>query len=158
MSGTAADNVGVTQVRWMSDRGEQRRSRRARTSWSVSGIPLFSGSNVITVTAARRSRQCGDRFPHRHLYGDDCRLPRRSRSYWIRERPLSGDRRSSRGRMHHGPASTSIGTACSSRTRPITAPTRTRSGTRGRSHTGSALSARRRAARIRRRCSSNTRP
>ena len=50
VSGTAADNVGVTQVRWASDRGGSGVAN-GTTSWSVSGISLVSGTNVITITA-----------------------------------------------------------------------------------------------------------
>jgi hypothetical protein len=50
VSGTAADNVGVTQVRWASDRGGSGVAS-GTTSWSVSGISLVSGTNVITITA-----------------------------------------------------------------------------------------------------------
>ena len=50
MGGTASDNVGVTQVRWASDRGPSGVAG-GTTNWSVSGIPLSSGSNVITITA-----------------------------------------------------------------------------------------------------------
>jgi hypothetical protein len=50
MSGQAADNVGVTQVRWSSDRGGSGVAT-GTTGWSVSGVPLQSGANVIVITA-----------------------------------------------------------------------------------------------------------
>lgn len=50
MSGTASDNVGVTQVRWSSDRGGSGVAS-GTSNWNLSGIPLMSGANVITVTA-----------------------------------------------------------------------------------------------------------
>jgi len=50
LSGTASDNVGVTQVTWSSDRGGSG-TATGTTSWSVSGIALSSGANVLTVTA-----------------------------------------------------------------------------------------------------------
>jgi hypothetical protein len=50
LSGTAADNVGVTQVVWISDRGPGG-TAAGTASWSVSGITLQSGANVLTVTA-----------------------------------------------------------------------------------------------------------
>jgi hypothetical protein len=50
MSGAAADNIGVTQVRWSSDRGGSGIAS-GTAWWSVSGIPLQSGNNVITITA-----------------------------------------------------------------------------------------------------------
>jgi hypothetical protein len=50
LSGTAADNVGVTQVTWANDRGGSGVAS-GTTSWTMSSIPLVSGSNIITVTA-----------------------------------------------------------------------------------------------------------
>jgi Putative Ig domain/Bacterial Ig domain len=50
LSGTASDNVGVTQVTWVNDRGGN--GIAAGTSnWSVSSIPLVTGTNTITVQA-----------------------------------------------------------------------------------------------------------
>src|SRR5437660_1178172 len=50
VGGTAADNVGVTQVTWANDRGGSG-TATGTTSWSASGIPLQPGTNVVTVTA-----------------------------------------------------------------------------------------------------------
>ncbi len=50
VSGTASDNVGVTQVSWSNSRGGSGNAT-GTTSWSVSNIVLLSGSNIITVTA-----------------------------------------------------------------------------------------------------------
>ncbi len=50
ISGTAADNVGVTQVAWSNDRGGSG-TATGTSSWSVAPIALQSGTNVITVTA-----------------------------------------------------------------------------------------------------------
>jgi hypothetical protein len=50
LGGSAADNVGVVQVRWASDKGGNG-TATGTTSWSVTGIPLVAGSNVITITA-----------------------------------------------------------------------------------------------------------
>jgi hypothetical protein len=50
LSGTASDNVGVTQVSWTNDRGGSGVAT-GTTSWSISGVALQSGANVITVTA-----------------------------------------------------------------------------------------------------------
>jgi hypothetical protein len=50
LSGTASDNVGVTQVGWVNDRGGNGVAS-GTTSWSVSSIPLASGTNTITVQA-----------------------------------------------------------------------------------------------------------
>ena len=50
VGGTASDNVGVTQVVWANDRGGSG-TATGTTAWSVSGIALQFGVNVITVTA-----------------------------------------------------------------------------------------------------------
>ncbi len=50
LGGTASDNVAVTQVTWINDRGGSG-TATGTTSWSVSGIVLQSGQNVLTVTA-----------------------------------------------------------------------------------------------------------
>jgi hypothetical protein len=50
IGGTASDNVGVTQVTWSNDRGGSG-TALGTTSWTVSGIALSSGQNVLTVTA-----------------------------------------------------------------------------------------------------------
>jgi hypothetical protein len=50
IGGTASDYVGVTQVTWANNRGGSG-TASGTTSWSVSGITLYSGQNIITVTA-----------------------------------------------------------------------------------------------------------
>jgi poly(3-hydroxybutyrate) depolymerase len=50
LGGTAADNVGVTQVTWSNDRGGSG-TASGTTSWTANGIILQNGQNVITVTA-----------------------------------------------------------------------------------------------------------
>ena len=50
VGGTASDAVGVTQVTWANDRGGSG-TAIGTTSWSITGITLQSGANVITVTA-----------------------------------------------------------------------------------------------------------
>jgi hypothetical protein len=50
ISGTASDNVGVTQVTWATDRGGAG-TASGTTNWSASGVALQSGANVVTVTA-----------------------------------------------------------------------------------------------------------
>jgi hypothetical protein len=50
LAGTAADNVGVTSVTWVNDRGGSG-TASGTTSWSVSGVTLQSGANIISVTA-----------------------------------------------------------------------------------------------------------
>ncbi len=50
MSGTAADNVGVSQVSWNNDRGGSGTANGTAT-WTIPGIALQSGVNMIAVTA-----------------------------------------------------------------------------------------------------------
>jgi hypothetical protein len=50
VSGTAADDVGVASVTWASDRGGSG-TASGTTSWSVTGVPLLIGPNIVTVTA-----------------------------------------------------------------------------------------------------------
>ena len=50
LSGTASDNVGVTQVSWVNNRGGSG-TATGTTSWSVSGVVLQTGANILTVTA-----------------------------------------------------------------------------------------------------------
>jgi len=50
LGGTAADNVGVTQVTWANSLGGSGTAVGA-TSWRANGIELRSGSNVLTITA-----------------------------------------------------------------------------------------------------------
>ncbi len=58
IGGTASDNVGVIQVTWTNNRGGSG-TAGGTTSWSVAGIALQSGSNVVTVTAADASGNRG---------------------------------------------------------------------------------------------------
>jgi len=50
LHGTSADNVGVAEVRWSNSRGGGG-TASGTTAWSVSGITLAQGENVIVVTA-----------------------------------------------------------------------------------------------------------
>jgi len=50
LGGTAADNVGVTSVTWTNSQGGSG-TDSGTTSWTVSGLALQSGANVLTVTA-----------------------------------------------------------------------------------------------------------
>ncbi len=50
LTGTASDDVGVTQVSWATDRGASGTASGAN-SWAIGSVPLQSGHNVITVTA-----------------------------------------------------------------------------------------------------------
>ena len=50
LSGTASDNVGVTSVTWVNDRGGNG-TATGTTTWQVTDLVLQPGVNVITVTA-----------------------------------------------------------------------------------------------------------
>ena len=50
IAGSAADNLGVTEVSWVNDRGGSG-TASGTSSWSASNISLQEGSNIITVTA-----------------------------------------------------------------------------------------------------------
>ncbi len=50
LSGTAKDNILVTVVEWISDRGEQGVAE-GTADWTIPQIPLHEGANTITVTA-----------------------------------------------------------------------------------------------------------
>src|SRR4030095_8938876 len=50
LGGTAADNIGGTQVTWSNSPGGSG-TATGTTSWSVSGIALQPGTNVLTGTA-----------------------------------------------------------------------------------------------------------
>jgi hypothetical protein len=50
LAGTAADNVGVTTVSWSNSRGGSGVAA-GTAQWTISGVPLQVGTNVITVTA-----------------------------------------------------------------------------------------------------------
>jgi YD repeat-containing protein len=50
LSGTASDNVGVTLVAWQNYSGGLGVAT-GTNSWSINGIPLKAGANVISVTA-----------------------------------------------------------------------------------------------------------
>lgn len=50
LRGTAADNVGVTKVTWVNDRGGRGRAD-GTTAWSITGIKLATGANRIVVRA-----------------------------------------------------------------------------------------------------------
>jgi hypothetical protein len=50
LRGSASDNIGVTQVTWRSDRGGSG-AATGTNSWSVTGVALQAGVNVLTVTA-----------------------------------------------------------------------------------------------------------
>jgi hypothetical protein len=50
LAGTAADNVGVTQVRWANSLGGSG-TATGTTSWTASGVALQTGTNVLTITA-----------------------------------------------------------------------------------------------------------
>lgn len=49
LGGTASDAVGVTSVTWSNDKGGSG-SASGTTEWTITGISLQSGANVITIT------------------------------------------------------------------------------------------------------------
>jgi len=51
LSGSASDNVGVTQVLWSNVTAGSGGNATGTESWSVSSIALSEGNNSITVTA-----------------------------------------------------------------------------------------------------------
>jgi hypothetical protein len=50
LSGTASDNVGVTQVTWVAA-GRGSGTASGTTNWTINGLSLAPGTTVITVTA-----------------------------------------------------------------------------------------------------------
>ncbi len=50
ISGTASDNKGVTEVVWSNSAGGSS-TASGTNSWSVAGVDLVEGNNVITITA-----------------------------------------------------------------------------------------------------------
>jgi len=50
LTGSAGDNVAVTQVTWVNDRGGSG-SASGTTSWSAANVALQTGVNILTVTA-----------------------------------------------------------------------------------------------------------
>ena len=96
LSGTASDNVAVTQVSWVNSRGGRGRPP-GTTSWSVSGIVLLSGSNVLTVTArdaagnTRTDKLTVTYTPPRHhaTHGDDHHADERGDAYATSATPLT---------------------------------------------------------------------
>ncbi len=51
VSGTASDNVGVTEVTWVNRRTGVTGTASGTNSWAANGISLNKGGNVISVTA-----------------------------------------------------------------------------------------------------------
>lgn len=50
LAGAASDNVSVTQVTWMNDRGGSG-TASGTSAWTVTNVDLLSGKNVLTVSA-----------------------------------------------------------------------------------------------------------
>ncbi|MFH2066081.1 MAG: fibronectin type III domain-containing protein [Pseudomonadota bacterium] len=59
-SGTASDNEGVTQVAWNSSRGGNGLAS-GTTTWSISGVSLAEGNNILTITATDAAGNVGIR-------------------------------------------------------------------------------------------------
>ena len=58
VGGTAADNVGVTQVSWSNSAGGSGIAS-GTTTWSVASITLQPGTNVVTITARDAANNTG---------------------------------------------------------------------------------------------------
>ena len=58
LSGTASDNAEVSLVRWANDRGSSG-TASGTTNWSITGIPLQSGTNILSVTARDSANNFG---------------------------------------------------------------------------------------------------
>jgi len=58
LAGTAADDGTVVQVAWSTNRG-QSGTADGTTSWSIQGLTLLSGENVVTVTATDEAGNTG---------------------------------------------------------------------------------------------------
>ncbi len=54
IAGTASDNVRVTSVTWRNDRGITG-TANGTANWTVTGLPLVTGQNIITFTAVDES-------------------------------------------------------------------------------------------------------
>jgi uncharacterized protein (TIGR03437 family) len=54
VGGTASDNIRVSSVTWRTDRGATG-AATGTTTWTAASIPIATGSNVITFTAADSS-------------------------------------------------------------------------------------------------------
>ena len=50
LKGTAQDNVGVTEIQWISSTGPSGKAT-GTTSWSIPAIPLLKGYNQLTIRA-----------------------------------------------------------------------------------------------------------
>ena len=58
LGGTAADNLGVTQVTWVNSAGGAG-TASGTVSWSAPGVTLQSGTNVLSVTARDAAGNAG---------------------------------------------------------------------------------------------------
>ena len=55
LSGTALDNVGVASVTWSNSATGATGAATGTTSWSMTGVSVVPGNNIITVTATDRA-------------------------------------------------------------------------------------------------------
>ncbi|MBU0992199.1 MAG: fibronectin type III domain-containing protein, partial [Proteobacteria bacterium] len=51
LSGTATDNIGISQVTWLNSTSGQSGTATGTDNWSVGNVSLVSGSNPIIITA-----------------------------------------------------------------------------------------------------------
>ena len=61
LGGGSDDNIGVTTMVWANSSGGNGQISAPFDSWFVSGIPLYPGSNVLTVTAFDASGNAGSK-------------------------------------------------------------------------------------------------
>src|SRR5262245_13468051 len=58
LAGTASDNEGVTEVSWTNNRGGSD-TAAGTTNWTITGISLQPGPNILTVTARDAAGNAG---------------------------------------------------------------------------------------------------
>ena len=72
LGGTASDNVGVTHLTWSNDSGGSGEAT-GTTDWSTSTITLYSGENVVTITAFDEAGNSGeDSITITCVYAHEC--------------------------------------------------------------------------------------
>ena len=71
IGGSASDNAGVTQVTWSNSMGGAG-TCSGTTTWSATGIILYSGTNVVTVTARDAAGNTGTDTVNVSYVTSDC--------------------------------------------------------------------------------------
>ena len=62
LGGGSADNVGVTAITWSNNRGGSGQVSPPLDNWYITGIPLYPGTNILTVTAYDAAGNTGTDF------------------------------------------------------------------------------------------------